>query len=241
MHINTLYVTPAIGRVSPRPKINLSASWLFDMGFTPGALVQVIPEPGGISFVLRDEYIMKYSDLYSNTKEKGGVLIIVNSISNMEVSGKCISNAGLDINDSLIALYDYGLIKARKLPTKAKVIPINKDNHSIRITGKWLSELGFAVGAVVTAAINPDSVAFKLQEGGIGDYKSIVKHARENKEKVLQVHMEGYTQCLEVDAGFDACDAFIAICEYGVISITPFNAEQLGFDKTRGLLPHYID
>ena len=176
MNINTLYVTPAIGKV-PRPKINLSASWLLDMGFTPGALVQALPETDGMSFILRDEYVMKYSDLYNNTKEKGGVLIMVNANSNMELSGKCISNAGLDIKDSLIALYDYGLIKARKLPDKAKVIPASNDKHTVRLTGKWLTELGFALGAVVTASIKPDTVTFKLQEGGAENYKTIVKQA----------------------------------------------------------------
>jgi len=241
MNINTLYVTPAIGKTASRPKINLSAPWLFDMGFTPGALVQALPEPDGISFILRDEYIMKYSDLYRITKEKGGALIIVNSSSNMEVTGKCISNGGLDINDSLIALYGCGLIKARKLPANARVVALNKDNHIVRLRGKWLTDFGFAPDAVVTAAIKPDSVTFKLQEKGIEDYRALVKQAREDKEKVIQVHMDGYTQCIEVKAGFGACDAYIAICEYGIIRATPFYAEQLGFDKTRGLLPHYIE
>jgi len=235
MTINTLYVTPAIGATAQRPKINLCAPWLFDMGFTPAALVQALPEPGGISFILRNENIWKYSELYTSTKEKGGALIIVTSGANMEITGKCIRNAGLDIGDSLIARYEYGYIGARKLPDKAKVIPAAKDKHTVRLTGKWMTELGFTLGAVVTASVNPGSVTFKLQERGIEDYCVLVKHARKNKEQLLQVHMEAYTQCLEVDgaflerAEFDLSDAFIATYDYGIIHVTKLDFEQLGF------------
>jgi len=47
------------------------------MGFVPGALVQALPEPSGMVFNLCDENICKYSELVSDTKEKGGKLMSV--------------------------------------------------------------------------------------------------------------------------------------------------------------------
>jgi hypothetical protein len=247
MHINMLFVTSNTGL----PKINLSASWLPDVGFTPGALVQALPEPGGISFRLCDEYMMKYSELYKTTREKGGTLIIVSSKSKLEISGKCVRNAGLDIGDSLIALYDFGLIKARKLPGKARLILTDPDGLTgklkIRLTGDWMAELGFVTNAVVTATATPGAVTFKLQENGIENYHTLVKHARENKGQVIQVHRDGYTRCLEVGGAFldktefGVDDTFIAFYEHGLIHVNRLDFESFGFNKARGLSPHYID
>lgn len=250
MNIYTLSVAcawPPRPTAPARPKLNFCADWLPDNGFIPGALVQALPEPGGMSFILRDEYIMKYSDLLNATKEKGGALITVSSRTRMDISGKCVSDAGLDIGDPLLGIYGYGLIKTIKLPGNARVIPVGKDKHTVRLTGAWMTGLGFAVGSAATAAISPGSVTFKLHEAGADDYHALVKYSRQSKGKVAQVHMKGYTQCLEVSSmlleksGFSDCDAFIATCERGVITVTPFHAEQLGFDKSRGLAPHYID
>jgi len=90
------------------------------MGFTPDALVQVLPEAGGLFFILCDENIRKYSELLQATEEKNGELITVDCCCRtgilIEIGGYCIRNAGLDIGDNLIVQYEYGLIRVRKLP-----------------------------------------------------------------------------------------------------------------------------
>jgi len=101
------------------PVIVIRYPWLLDMGFTPGALVQVLPEASGLFFILCDENIRRYSELLRSTEEKKGTLITVSccNISGilMEIDAYCIRNAGLDVGDHLIVQYEYGLIRVRKL------------------------------------------------------------------------------------------------------------------------------
>jgi len=90
------------------------------MGFISGALVQVLPEAGGLFFILCDEDIRRYSQLLQTTEEKKGELIVVECCSRagvmMSIDGYCIRNAGLNVGDTLIAQYEYGLIRVRKFP-----------------------------------------------------------------------------------------------------------------------------
>ena len=107
------------------PVFVLCPAWLPNMGFTPGALVQVLPEAEGLFFVLCDENIRKYSELLQATEEKKGTLITVDSCRTgirMEIDGYCIRNAGLDVGDQLIVQYEYGLIRVRKLSDQLKSI-----------------------------------------------------------------------------------------------------------------------
>ena len=101
------------------PAIFFHPPWLPDMGFIPGALVQVLPETEGMFFVLCDENIRKYSQLLQTTEEKRGTLITVSCCcgtgASLEIEGQYILNAGLDAGDHLIARYEYGLIRVRKL------------------------------------------------------------------------------------------------------------------------------
>jgi len=96
------------------------------MGFTSGALVQVLPEAGGLFFILCDENIRRYSELLQITEEKNGELITVDCCGRrgmrMEIDSYCIRNAGLDIGDNLIVQYEYGLIRVRKLAEQLEPI-----------------------------------------------------------------------------------------------------------------------
>jgi len=101
-----------------RPAISFSAPWLPEMGFTPGALVQVLPKSGEIFFILCDDNIKKYSELLRATEEKKGELITVDDCCmtgiRIAIDGNCIRNAGMDVGDHLIAVYEYGLIRVRR-------------------------------------------------------------------------------------------------------------------------------
>jgi hypothetical protein len=88
------------------------------MGFTPGALVQVLPDAGGMLITLCDRNIPKYSELLRVTEEKKGTLMTVGCCVTgirLEIEGVYIHNAGLDVGDDLIVQYEYGLIRIRKL------------------------------------------------------------------------------------------------------------------------------
>jgi len=123
MNIYTMSVYGAGKGSLLSPVIALCPLWLPDMGFTPGALVQVLPEVGGLFFILCDENIQKYSGLLRSTEEKKGTLITVGCCKNgirLEIEGSYIRNAGLDVGDTLIIQYEYGLIRVRKLPDQLK-------------------------------------------------------------------------------------------------------------------------
>ena len=126
MNIDTLSVYGG-GIGSPlSPVIVLRHLWLRDMGFIPGALVQVLPEAGGLFFILCDENIRKYSELLQATEEKKGELITVDYCSRsgvrMEIDAHCIQNAGLDAGDLLLVQYEYGFIRVNKMPERLKYI-----------------------------------------------------------------------------------------------------------------------
>ena len=105
-----------IGEISP--VIIICFPWLPDMGFTPGALFQILPEDGEMFFILRDENIRKYSELLQAAEEKNGTLTTVSFCTLrgilLEIEGQYIRNAGLDIGDLLIVQYEYGLIRVGK-------------------------------------------------------------------------------------------------------------------------------
>ena len=119
MNICALSVLSAERGFFTSPAIVICQPWLPDMGFIPGALVQVLPEAGGIFLILCNENIHRYSELLQATEEKKGALITVDYCRNgarVEVDRYCIRNAGLDAGGRLIAQYEYGFIRVRKLP-----------------------------------------------------------------------------------------------------------------------------
>jgi len=120
MNISTLSVLGTRRGDFSSPAIVLRHTWLPDMGFTSGALVQVLPEAGGLFFILCDENIRKFSELLQATEEKKGELITVDCCCRtgirIEIDGYCVRNAGLDVGDPLTVHYEYGLIRVRKQP-----------------------------------------------------------------------------------------------------------------------------
>jgi len=228
------------------PVITLRGSWLAGIGFTPGALIQALPEPGGISLILCDENILGYKELNTTTKGKGGSLIRVYidpTSGNLQISEKsrCTRNAGLVYADALLARYEYRLIRIRKLPNKTKFIPAGKDTTTgkpalkIRLSGIWLSRLGFGHGRLLTADAKPGSVTFTLQEKGVEHYKELSIYARKNKMRLLQVKGAADEWQFEIGGsflettGFCIDDVYLAAYEFGRIQVTRLDFEQLGF------------
>ena len=235
-----------------RPRVTLYLPWITDMGFTPEALVQVLPEENGMAFTLCNEKIKKYSELLKATKEKGGELVHVYLADDpahkgpaIAASGKYVRTSGLDIGDPFVARYDYGLIRIRKLPDIANVkfIPATSIREKrtgmpvpkVTLCGDWLSGIGFIPDALVIAAAEPGIITFKLQDNDISNHTALVKYARQNKAKLLQVRKQkqspiiGMTGQVVDRAGFAPDDVFIADYEYGTIKLRKLDFKQLGF------------
>jgi hypothetical protein len=217
------------------PRLGFSAKWLVDMGFVSGALVQFLPEPHGMTFILCDENIHKYSELDRRTKEKGGALIQMyrHDYLQLTVSGSRLDDTGLIFGDTLIVRYEYGLIRMRKLSCNSTKLT------TAHVIGKWLSEPGFVPDAVLTVDSSPGLITCTLHENGVQRTAELVKYARVNKLKLLQVQKQKYKngfhqwfdippQCLE-KAGFAPDNLLLAGYEYGTIKLHKPDFAALGF------------
>jgi hypothetical protein len=256
--MNSMLLTVSrTGRVSnKRPRLLFRGGWLPGMGFVPGALVQALPEPDGMVFNLFNENIESYSDLLIATKTRGGSLLRVclavekgYTGPNFATAGKYIYKGGLALGDPLVARYGYGVVRARKIdPCKlgfknVKVFQMSSisDSHTgepalkARLTGEWLKEAGFTQNSLVTAQFAKGSIDIRLHDEGIENYSLLVKYARENKMRLLQVadvygapHI-GISGAALNKVGFGFGDMVAADYSHGAIKLQKLDFEKLGF------------
>ena len=242
MKTQLLTATKAGNASIHHPKISIQSAWLPDMGFIPEALVSVIPEPDGCVFTLCDENITKYSELSKLVKGKGGKLIQVNLVNkatrpycSLAINfGERLCIEGLSVGTPLIAKYDYGIIRIRKLPnTKYLTVGsfINGNRKDRRITtinlnGQWLADAGFIPDVLATAdASVTGCITIKLWDGQLERYSELVKYAREHSLKLLQVGMKqgqpliGITGAFVNRAGFNPDDVFMVNYELGILKL----------------------
>ena len=221
------------------PVIVFYSEWTRPMGFVPNALVQFIPEAGGAKFRLCNENISSYSELFDHTAQLGGVLVHAKIFDSQDcpclaVSGKVLESTGLVIGDNLIARFEYGLVHLRRVPAGLVKIII-----AGRLSGKWLFELGFAPEDVLTVAALPGSIICELQPNGIERTAELVKHARANALRLIQVRtvhdsrvvmplIEIPNSCF-AKAGFAPDDALLATYEHGRIQLEKIDFAALGF------------
>ena len=254
--MNTYLLTVAnTGSASNRrPGIYLYGKWLHDMGFIPGALVQAIPEPGGMVLTLCNENIPSYSELDTATRERGGKLIQSYCIEYksaqypaLMTNGQYLLNAGMNFGDALVAQYTPGFIHVRKLPATARVIRVTnlKDSYTgkpspkVQLHGEWLLKFGFDYHSLVTTLSEPGLITFQLRDGSVENYKDLVRFARQHKMKLSEVRerlVRGKPypcimttgSCLD-KAGFNFGDELLASCENGLIKLQKLDSQGLGF------------
>ena len=222
---------------SNKPKILFFAEWTRRMGFVPDVLIQVLPEDGGLSFILRDENIPCYSKLLRDTKDKGGSLIHPSLYMHSEhpcisLSGQVVKNAGLKYGDNLIAMYEYGLIRMRKFPDDGSMVV------NARLFGRWLETFGFMSGEVLTINSEPGLITCTLQENGHERVPELVKYARKNSLNLVQLKSMQDNNCVPMfkiplsrleKAGFLPDDVFHAVCDYGRIQLQKLDCRRYGF------------
>jgi len=256
MNAQLFSITNMGSKKYPKPGISCCPGWLQGRGFTPGVLVQALPEPdGGAVFSLCDENIRKYSELDAATQEKGGKLIQMGyttvkgaRIPLLTVCGQFFTDAGLAIGDTVMARHDFGLIHMRKTPYTVKFVHISKINVGrlkepmarLRLEGEWLAEFGFVPDSLLTAEAGDGCIVFKLWDEGIEKYKDLVRYARQHKMKLIQVkatksaygklfpHIDVYGSWLD-RTGFGLGEKIFALPEQGLIKLQKPDFGGMGF------------
>jgi len=221
-----------------RARLYFKGDWLAPMGFLPDALVQALPEPGGMVIRLCDENIPKYSALVQETAAKGGKLIFgtCEQGTSLVTSGDYIYNGGLALGDSCVALYDYGLIRVRKLPPQTKIILAKRKQPKSRmICGNWLLDIGFIPEALIAVSAEPGKITLSLQNNRIDSYAALVKHARIHKMRLIQVMSKTDLICIAIPdislkkAGLAIDEPYYAQYDHGLITLSRPDFQALGF------------
>lgn len=251
-----LAVTRSGKAVDSRPRIQIDGDWLTEMGFIQSALVQALPELDGLVMNLCNENI-NYSELYNETKEKGGALnrIYISNQRNLRgltlvVTGQHIYRGGLKHGDALLAKCEYGRIRVRRVSGNVRLINVAKtqDDYTkkslpmVFLFGEWLNDIGFPIDTLVTAKPEPDCITFTAHDKAIV-YSELVRLARKEKMRLIQVSPRYYSaeipeaplisvtgSCVD-RAGFVLGDIFAAEYEYGLIKLKKLDPEKFGFPE----------
>ena len=248
MIFQTLSVQRNGAAANSRPRIQLVGDWLGEMGFANGALVQSLPETGGFAFILCNENI-NYAGLFHSTKEKGGTLIRA-YVSNgrtqagtaLVTTGKHILKGGLNFGDRLLAKCEYGRIRMRKVAGGVRLVHAAKAVNArtgvvtpkVSLLGGWLGDIGFTPDTLVTVADAPGCITFTAH-GEAVIYADVVKHARQNRMRLVQVSAKGGVPLLNVSgpfvekSGFSLGDIFCAEYGHGVIRLRELDPQRFGF------------
>lgn len=261
MNTRLLRVTPHShsGMEKPSPRISFTGNWLYDIGFLPGVLTQVIPQEGGVDFRMCDENITSFRELFFTTRGTGGGLVRVYASKSeghegaaFSVSGHYILSGGLAIGDPLIAEYGYGIIRVRKIdPGKLgfenlKIVTVSQIKYrysgpapKLLVRGDWLSDIGFKTGEIAMATPEPGVVTVSLIDSG-AEYLALQKYVRAKGLKILQVgvapknHGERRPSIFISGsciekAGFSIGDTLACSYGQGVLKFQTLGFEKLGF------------
>jgi len=216
----------------------LYADWFWTTGFLPDSLVQFLPESLGFTLTLH-ERVPSYSELARFTRENNGSLFRVEKHShrkqpNISISGaRSMGHTGLIAGDRVLARYEHGFVRARKIPVDDGIRIVNA-----KIYGRWLEDLGFLTGEVMTIDSEPGLITCTFIENGLERVEEIVKYARKKRMKLVRLKTSkdvSFTPMFEIPpsclekAGFSPDDTFHAVCEYGRIQLQKLDCRRYGF------------
>ena len=236
MKMGILRVT-AIHKPVYRTRIGVHSPWLPGMGFVQGALVRAVPHQDGLTLTVQDKSspVVKESGKYINVclenKKPGPACYLTVYLT----QNFCIP--GLSAGDFLAAGFDYGIIKAKKLPVADKYVVVCSQNYNafLRLSGGWLSGIGFIPDTIVTVSLTRGCITLNVLKDGAADYSEIVKFARKHKYQVIQVRKNQHITVLDISGyllnsvGFGEGDISGIIHEYGTIRLFKPDLQQLGF------------
>jgi hypothetical protein len=241
--------------IRPTPRICFGGGWLPEYGFVFGSLAQTKPETNGMDFVLCEDIEESYSDLAYETQSMRGRLVQVfntkvnkYSFPSLSITGKYISECGLEIGDKLIIRCENGLIQLRKfvndntISTKyirgLSIIDKLKEEPAlkIRLGGEWLNEYGFEEHQLVTVESSPNGLIIQLCDEIVKQYGSLKEYANEHKFSLYRIRegrkslgkpcIELSGSCLDM-AGFELDEIFSVNSEYGMIIVKKLDFEAI--------------
>ena len=99
-----------------------------------------------------------------------------------------------------------------------------------RMGGNWIRELGYNYGDVLTVHAHSGEIVYQFHENGIARTLELVKFARRNKLKLIQVRKNGGLPFIEIPetsrqkAGFMPGERLCATFEDGVLKLQPLNS-----------------
>jgi hypothetical protein len=230
----------------------MQCEWLPRMGFIHDSLAMAIPDAdgNGITFTLYNENITSFSDLMRQAEEKGGKLITVGKVKKHNtvyssinlVLGRKIQTGEWAFGNPVVAVYDYGIIKVKKLPLakyrKIKGVFDNRQDKTVTsliLREHWLSDFGFTPDAIAIAAAEKECITINLWDGQLNKYSELVKHVRKNGLKLIQVGENcktpiiGITGAFVKNAGFATGDIFSIDCSHGFLQLQKLNLVGLSF------------
>ena len=94
-----------------------------------------------------------------------------------------------------------------------------------RLGGKWLEKLGFAPGDVLTVAAAPGVITYHYQKNGLERARELVKFARANRMRLIQVQKKGPAAFIEIPesclkrAGIAPDETLIALYQPGQLQL----------------------
>jgi len=234
-------------------QLSMQFGWLSRMGFTQGSLVKAVPDSDGMNFILCNDNIASYRKLLHETEQLGGKLLIVGQIikgketySTINLTfGQKIKTGFWAYGNPLIAAYEHGIIKVKKLPiakyhtiTSVYDNRLNKSFTTLRLQSNWLTDFGFISGALATATAGQESITIKLWDGGTEKYNEAVKYARKNGSKLFQVGAMSHrfktpiiciTGAFIEKAGFNMGEIFSIEATHGILQLQKLALVGLGF------------
>jgi len=215
-----------------RPKIKTSSPLLAGAGFVNGAAVRAVPCEYGFTLTLQTD----------NSITENGKLIRVGLDSNKNPTitvnlANNFSTTGLIAGDFLAAGYEYGVIKAKKLPEAQKYCVVGPQNYGayLQFCGEWLSSAGFMPDTITTVSVSDDGITFSVWKDAAAKYGEIVKYAREHKYQLIQAKRNQRLTTMDVPgyvlgkAGFGKGDIAGILYEYGTIKLFKPDLRILGF------------
>ena len=96
-----------------------------------------------------------------------------------------------------------------------------------RMGGNWIAKLGYNYGDVLTVHAHSGEIVYQFHENGVERTLELVKFARKNKLKLIQVKKNGGSPFIEIPetsrkkAGFTPDERLCAIFEDGLLKLQP--------------------
>jgi len=225
LHMNTTKKPPC------RTKVNIRQPWLGGMGFIYDAPVWATPQQNGFMLALQNERNANaYGKLIHVGHDGKKLALTLNFANNFTVDG-------LSGGDFLAAQYEYGVIKARKLPqAQAYYLVSSRDYEAfLQMCGGWLADANFVPDTITTVFVDKNSITLSAWQDATTSYGDIVKFARERKCQIIQPRRNQHVTAMDIPghildrAGFKKGDISGVRYEPGVITLFKPDLQTLGF------------